>query len=64
MVINLSKGDQSRPSNQVQTVNSNYGGQKEENTMNQLPKDMEIEKPDSDATNGTMEEASIRLTFF
>jgi hypothetical protein len=63
MVINLSKGDKSRDSNQVRLVNSNCEGMKEEETVHQLPEDMEIVKQDSDPVNVTMEEATSRHTF-
>jgi hypothetical protein len=46
MVINLSKGDHSGATNQVQSINSNCEGLREEETMHWLVHDMEIVKLD------------------
>jgi len=58
MVLNLTKGKHSRASNQVQSVNSNCEGWKEEETVHQLPEANEIIKLDSDPENVAMEDAT------
>jgi hypothetical protein len=63
MVINLSKGDQSRDLNKVKLVNSNCEGMKEEETMHQLHEDMEIIKQELDPVNATMEEETKSRSF-
>jgi hypothetical protein len=49
MVINLSKGDQSRASNQVQSISCYCGTLKEDETVRQLPEKEEIVKVDTDS---------------
>jgi hypothetical protein len=44
MVVNLRKGKKFGASNQVQLVNSNCGRLREEETMHQLPEDVEAAK--------------------
>jgi hypothetical protein len=64
MVINLRKGDQSRDLNQVQSINSNYEGLKEEETVHQLTENMEIVKLNSDPMNTIMEDVTTYHAFY
>ena len=64
MVINLSKGEQSGESNQVQSINSNCGPLGEDEIVLQLPDNVEIVKVDSNSTKATQDEATSQHAFF
>lgn len=63
MVIKMNKGDQSGALNQVQSVNSNCGGPKEDETVHQLADNMKLVKPESDKDKAAMEEAASQHAF-
>jgi hypothetical protein len=63
MVVNLTKREQYGASNQVQSVNLNCGRPREEETLHQLPEDVEAIKQHSDPTKTALEEAASRHVF-
>jgi hypothetical protein len=63
MVINMRKGDHSGASNEVQSMNSNYGKLNEEETMHQHDDVMEIEQL-LESGNAPLEEGVSRHAFY
>jgi len=63
LVTNMSKGDHSSTSNQVQSVNSNCGKLNEEAIVHQLEFVMEIEHRTPEIGKTTLEETTSRHDF-
>jgi hypothetical protein len=63
LVTNMSKGDHSSASNQVQSVNSNCGKLNEEAVVHRLEVVMEIEHPSPETGKTMLEETTSRHAF-